>query len=411
MEDLYGIPFPEKYNNKMYLEYLKPKEFPGLVDPTSYGLFFIDEITTTTNEPLLAGLLQLLTDRKIAAYTLPRTWYVVAAGNRKEDGNIYKLLPYPVRNRMEIYDVKFSKLEFLNYLQYKGVSSVITGFIASRDSDKDYLTYRPELEEDGVDMSPTNYVCASPRTWEKLDEKLKGMQKLSKFKASMTSHKEMSETRKDYLEAMKSMGHDMNPNDVLYKNTIIALNNVPDQYKESVNRYQEAYKNAVQQQMSASEYEYLNEIFGGILGADLGETFRRYYYDNIEDAEYEEKLLAKISELDANIAAGGVNIATEQDKQLIKELGQNAVNLKTQAKTKDFIRLISRYELTEDLFTETQIYLHNKDVIKQLQKAIQVMGDDKPLQWFKKNHAKLVTTTEDISTLDLAESVEKAVWG
>lgn len=180
-QDLYGIPFPITIgNNEKGMVYLKESGLPGTPGNklSNNGIFFIDELTTTTDEPLMSGLLQLLTDRKIAGYHLPEKWYIVAAANRRTDGNIYHHLPFPVRNRMEIYNIDFSRQEMIRYAESNKWHKWVIDYLKAVQNDSDIISYDAVKEMD-YEKRMENYVCATPRSWEYVNDKIKMYEKIS----------------------------------------------------------------------------------------------------------------------------------------------------------------------------------------------------------------------------------------
>jgi len=67
-------------------------------DPDSRGILFLDEINSGQTSTMAAAY-QLVLDRRLGSYQLPKGWRVVAAGNRIQDRAIVNAMPAPLRNR------------------------------------------------------------------------------------------------------------------------------------------------------------------------------------------------------------------------------------------------------------------------------------------------------------------------
>ena len=163
--DIQGIPVPITQDGETFLKWLKDTLLPGIAKTCKKkGILFLDELNQVEDNSVKSLLYQLILDKKINDYVMPEGWYIVAAGNREEDGGVYNRLPAPVRDRMMIVEVDLSRDEWLDlYARPFGVHLSVVSFIESNDAG--YLhTYDPEKEMDG-DEECENYVFATPRSW------------------------------------------------------------------------------------------------------------------------------------------------------------------------------------------------------------------------------------------------------
>jgi len=80
--DLRGIPVPDKKTGRAV--WFTPAELPYEDKDGKYGILFLDEITNAPREVQTPGL-QLILDKKLDEYELPKGWTVIAAGNRVTD--------------------------------------------------------------------------------------------------------------------------------------------------------------------------------------------------------------------------------------------------------------------------------------------------------------------------------------
>ena len=92
--DLKGIPFFDQDNNEAV--WASPNFLPK--NPNSQGILFLDEINTAPPS-VQASAYQLVLDRKVGDYELPKGWSIVAAGNYENDRGVVFRMPPPLANR------------------------------------------------------------------------------------------------------------------------------------------------------------------------------------------------------------------------------------------------------------------------------------------------------------------------
>uniref|UniRef100_A0A7V4E278 AAA family ATPase n=1 Tax=candidate division WOR-3 bacterium TaxID=2052148 RepID=A0A7V4E278_UNCW3 len=149
--DLRGIPFPDKETKR--LVWWIPEFFPK----DGKGFLFLDELNLA-DLSIQATAYQLVLDRRVGNYKLPDGWYVLAAGNRKEDAvNVFEM-PDPLVSRFIHIEVEPDLDIWIEWAVKKGISEEIIA----------YLKYRPE---NFINIKPNRvsiaYPC--PRTWEFAD--------------------------------------------------------------------------------------------------------------------------------------------------------------------------------------------------------------------------------------------------
>lgn len=158
--DLRGIPVPEDGKAK----WLPPSALPT----EGRGILFLDELNFA---PLLvqSSAYQLVLDRKLGEYQLPKGWCVIAAGNKTEHGaNTYKMAA-PLRNRFVHIDFEVSMDDWREWAIKNDVASEVVEFIS----------FRPDLL---FQFDPKRYENAfpTPRSWEFVSAILKSQNGLSK---------------------------------------------------------------------------------------------------------------------------------------------------------------------------------------------------------------------------------------
>lgn len=155
--DLRGIPTICNEQTK----WMPPVFLP--TDEDSEGILFLDELNSAPLS-VQAAIYQLVLDRKIGEYTLPKGWRIVSAGNKIDDKGIVFKLPSPLINRMIhiVLEAKFD--DFKVWAIQNDIHPFILGF----------LGFRPDLLSSEVPaMSETNPAFCTPRAWAMLSKIIK----------------------------------------------------------------------------------------------------------------------------------------------------------------------------------------------------------------------------------------------
>lgn len=149
--DLRGVPVPIEGITHWY-----PPEF---LPRTGTGILFLDEINLAP--PALQGVAQqLVLDRRVGSYEVPKGWFVWAAGNRKEDRAAIFDMPAPLANRFLHLRVEPHLESFRQYAIAQKMHEQIIGFLNFRPS----LLHKPDANSEA---------WPSPRSWEMADALLK----------------------------------------------------------------------------------------------------------------------------------------------------------------------------------------------------------------------------------------------
>lgn len=155
--DLRGI--PTITNNQTV--WMPPVFLP--LDENSSGILFLDELNSASLS-VQAAIYQLVLDRKIGEYSLPKNWKIVCAGNKINDKGIVFKLPSPLVNRMVHLLLEAKYDDFKNWAILNNIHSYILGF----------LGFRPDLLSSEVpNSSETNPAFCTPRAWSMLSAVLK----------------------------------------------------------------------------------------------------------------------------------------------------------------------------------------------------------------------------------------------
>ncbi len=155
--DLRGIPTISNEQTK----WMPPIFLPS--DENSKGILFLDELNSAPLS-VQAAIYQLVLDRKIGEYTMPKGWRIVCAGNKIDDKGIVFKLPSPLINRM-VHIVLEAKYEDFKIWAIKNeIHPFIIGF----------LGFRPDLLSTEVpSSSETNPAFCTPRAWNMLSNIIK----------------------------------------------------------------------------------------------------------------------------------------------------------------------------------------------------------------------------------------------
>lgn len=126
---------------------------PDFLPTEGKGILFLDELNNAP--PLVqAGLYQLLLDRCLGDYTLPKEWFIIAAGNRQSDRATAGRLSTAAANRLIHIDVDISLPDWCKWAIAAHIQTPIVAF----------LRFRPELLHN-FDAQSTPREFASPRSW------------------------------------------------------------------------------------------------------------------------------------------------------------------------------------------------------------------------------------------------------
>ena len=150
--DLRGIP---TINNDQ-TKWMPPVFLP--TDQDSEGILFLDELNSAPLS-VQAAIYQLVLDRKIGEYTMPKGWRIVCAGNKIDDKGIVFKLPSPLINRMVHIVLEARYDDFKGWAIKNSIHPFIIGF----------LGFRPDLLSSEVPSSTeTNPAFCTPRAWSML---------------------------------------------------------------------------------------------------------------------------------------------------------------------------------------------------------------------------------------------------
>lgn len=149
--DLRGVPSVKDGRT----QWNPPNEFPR----TGKGILFLDEINSAS-QSVQAAAYQLVLDRKLGTYELPKGWIPIAAGNRTVDRAIVHSMPTPLRNRFIHFMLESSIDDWANWAVGAGIAEQAIAFLRFRPNLLDQFADPKQMEK--IKDSPTIY---TPRSW------------------------------------------------------------------------------------------------------------------------------------------------------------------------------------------------------------------------------------------------------
>lgn len=154
--DLIGFPETEKdTNGTVRTKHRLPEFWPN--DRESEGLILLEEPNRGTTG-VMNCLMQLLTDRKVHNYELPKGWIIAGCVNPDSSEYDVNTMDAALKDRFEAFEVEFDHISFLDFMEATNWHDGVQMFVSSG-----IWTYKTtkELGKDG------QYI--SPRTWSKMN--------------------------------------------------------------------------------------------------------------------------------------------------------------------------------------------------------------------------------------------------
>ncbi len=147
--DIKGIPYFD--SNAGTMTWAPPAELP--TDPDSKAILFLDELNSAP-PAVQAAAYQLILNRKVGTYVLPKGVDIVAAGNRDGDKGVTYRMPAPLANRFVHLEMKVDFDDWQDWATLHGINPEVVGYIGY--AKQDLYDYDPK--------SPSKS-CATPRSW------------------------------------------------------------------------------------------------------------------------------------------------------------------------------------------------------------------------------------------------------
>ena len=151
--DIRGIPFYNK--DKGVMDWAPPVELPDEATASQYPIvvLFLDELNSAPPSVQSAAY-QLILNRRIGKYHLPKNVVMVAAGNRESDKGVTFRMPTPLANRFLHQEMK---VDFASYQEWAVMNKI----------HKDVVGYLSFAKQDlyDFDAKSSSRAFATPRTW------------------------------------------------------------------------------------------------------------------------------------------------------------------------------------------------------------------------------------------------------
>lgn len=155
--DIKGIPYFDSNAGKM--TWAPPAELP--TDADSNAIIFLDELNSAP-PAVQAAAYQLILNRKVGTYELPKGVDIVAAGNRDSDKGVTFRMPAPLANRFIHLEMKVDFDDWQDWATLNNIHPEVVGYVSF-------------AKQDLYDFDPkgSSKAFATPRSWTFVSDLLK----------------------------------------------------------------------------------------------------------------------------------------------------------------------------------------------------------------------------------------------
>lgn len=155
--DIKGIPY---YNADLgSMTWAPPAELP--TDEDSTAILFLDELNSAAPATQAAAY-QLILNRRVGTYKLPKGVAIVAAGNRETDKGVTYRMPAPLANRFLHIELRTDFDDWLSWATKNHVHEQVVGYVSFAKQDLN-----------DFDPKSSSRAFATPRSWSFVSELLK----------------------------------------------------------------------------------------------------------------------------------------------------------------------------------------------------------------------------------------------
>ncbi len=154
--DIKGIPYYNSQANTM--SWAPPAELP--TDPESTAILFLDELNSAAPATQAAAY-QLVLNRRVGTYVLPKGVSIVAAGNRETDKGVTYRMPAPLANRFLHLELRVDFDDWHQWAVSNRIHEQVVGYVGF-------------AKQDLYDFDPksSSRSFATPRSWSFVSELL-----------------------------------------------------------------------------------------------------------------------------------------------------------------------------------------------------------------------------------------------
>jgi len=128
--DIKGIPYYNTALNTM--SWAPPAELPS--DPDSNAILFLDELNSAAPATQAAAY-QLILNRRVGTYVLPKGVSIVAAGNRETDKGVTYRMPAPLANRFLHLELRTDFADWAEWAVKNKIHEQVVGFLGFSKGD------------------------------------------------------------------------------------------------------------------------------------------------------------------------------------------------------------------------------------------------------------------------------------
>ena len=134
--DLRGYPVPNVETGVM--QWLPPADLPTAEMAEQYDtiILFMDELNSAAPS-VQAAAYQLILNRRIGQYFLPKNVVIIAAGNRETDKGVTYRMPKPLENRFVHFELRVDFQDWLNWAVQpeNNIDANIVGYLSFAKGD------------------------------------------------------------------------------------------------------------------------------------------------------------------------------------------------------------------------------------------------------------------------------------
>ena len=147
--DIKGVPFYNPSANTMC--WAPPSELPS--DPDDNSILFLDELNSAA-QATQAAAYQLILNRRVGTYVLPKNVSIVAAGNRDGDKGVTYRMPSPLANRFLHLELRVDYEDWHAWAVTNRIHEQVVGYLGF-------------AKQDLYDFDPkgSSRAFATPRSW------------------------------------------------------------------------------------------------------------------------------------------------------------------------------------------------------------------------------------------------------
>lgn len=149
--DIKGIPYYHPETKTM--KWAQPADLPNADGPTANAILFLDEINAAPPS-VQAAAYQLILNRRVGEYHLPKGVSMVCAGNRESDKGVTYRMPSPLANRLVHIEMGSNFEDWQKWAILNRVHADVVGFLSH---------HKQKLFN--FDPKSSDKAFATPRSW------------------------------------------------------------------------------------------------------------------------------------------------------------------------------------------------------------------------------------------------------